>query len=131
MREQYVEFLREHWETLGYELTDDTEKTGNDGRVDRNIAIELDGGITVWYRVWGYALFTIQSGCVPVSDAGDIEYLPPAGGIEPGGEGDGVDRYFPDGIPSTEESPDALAPFEGGQETTTSFGSPSTYGGRL
>jgi hypothetical protein len=48
-------------------------------------------------------------GCVPVSDKADIEYIAPAGGIEPGGKGDNVGEYFPDGIPAVHE---AVAPFD-------------------
>lgn len=122
VRGQYVELLREHWLSLGYEITYDSETEYDDGSVSRNIAAQRDDGISLWYRVWGGVDLLVQSGCVPVSDLSEFEYVPPAGGIEPGGENDLVGEYFPDGIPTEETSADAVAPFAEDQAVTDLFG---------
>ncbi|MCH7232511.1 hypothetical protein L0U85_16855 [Glycomyces sp. L485] len=109
VREQYVDLLRDHWAARGHEITLD-DQTELDDRTDRSLVAQRDDGIRLWYAVGRYAAVLVQSGCVPVSDEGEIEYIPPAGGIEPGGEGDKVGRYFPDGIPT--DRADAVAPFE-------------------
>jgi hypothetical protein len=113
VRSQYVDILREHWTSLGYEIIHEENRERPDGSTARGTAVKRDDDITLWYSASGYAVLIIQSGCVPVSDLDEFEYIPPAGGIEPGSEGDIVDRYFPDGIPTEDASADAIAPFEG------------------
>jgi hypothetical protein len=126
LREDYVASLREFWKSQGYEITDDEERQ-RETRVDRSLAAELGDGISLWYAVGRYAGFIINSGCVPVSDPGEIEYIPPVGGIEPGSDKDNVDRYFPDGIPTDQAA--AIDPFADGQAIATliPFQSPRTY----
>ncbi|WP_155830292.1 hypothetical protein [Glycomyces tenuis] len=124
IREDYVEELREYWTAQGYEITRDEESTYDD-RLDRNLVVRTDDGITLWYRVAGYVGLVIQSGCVPVSDLSEIEYVPPIGGIEPGGEGDKLDRYFPDGIPTDQAA--AVDPFANTQAGPAPFDSPGSY----
>lgn len=99
VRETYVDELRAQWEALGYEITRD-EATELEDRTDYSLSAERDDGIGLWYWVSGYVVLRVQSGCVPVSALDEIEYIPPAGGIEPGGENDDVGAYFPDGIPT-------------------------------
>ena len=107
IREEYIDVLREHWEEQGYAVrTDD-----GDGAGFYNLSVTREDGISLWYQVWGMVNLVVQSGCVPVSDMSEIDYIPPAGGIEPGSDGDGADEYFPEGIPSGETSADAIAPF--------------------
>lgn len=108
VRTAYVDRLREHWTSLGYEITID-EATELADRTDYSLSAAREDGISFWYWVSGYVVLRIQSGCVPVSDHAEIEYIPPTGGIEPAGEGDVVGEYFPDGIPTSHE---AIAPFE-------------------
>jgi hypothetical protein len=117
VRETYVDALRELWTSLGYELTLD-EATELADRTDYSLAATREDGISLWYWVSGYVVLRIQSGCVPVSDHADIEYVPPTGGVEPGGEHDIVGEYFPEGVPTAHE---AVAPFE----------SPESYEGDL
>lgn len=108
IREQYVDVLREHWGELEY--TTRTDEGDDAGFYD--LSVEREDGIALWYKVWGIAGLVVQSGCVPVSDKSEIEYIPPAGGIEPGSDGDGVEEYFPDGIPTEETNDEAIAPFD-------------------
>jgi hypothetical protein len=117
VREQYVDALREYWTGQGYTITTDDAVEGPE-RTDRNLVAVRDDGISLWYAVGGYVGLFIGSGCVPVSDKSEIEYIPPTGGIEPGGKGDNVGEYFPEGIPTSRE---AVAPFE----------SPETFDGQL
>lgn len=131
VRTEYVDLLRDHWSSLGYEITFDETKEKSNGRTDRNLAVQRDDGITLWYRVWGGVSLLIQSGCVPVSDVADFEYVPPTGGIEPGGMGDNVSDYFPEGIPSEEESDEAIAPFAENQAALVPFSSPGSFEGHL
>lgn len=107
VRESYVAALREHWTAAGHEITID-EATEKAERTDHSLAATREDGISLWYWVSGYTVLRVQSGCVPVSDAGDIEYVPPAGGVEPGGEGDKVGEYFPEGVPAGQ----AVNPFD-------------------
>ncbi|WP_156925877.1 hypothetical protein [Glycomyces arizonensis] len=125
VREAYVEELREYWTAQGYEITFEDESAHND-RQDRDLAVRTADGITLWYSVAGRVTFMIQSGCVPVSDPSEIEYVPPTGGLEPGGEGDKLDRYFPDGIPTDQAAVDPFAntrPVAGPEP----FDSPGSY----
>jgi hypothetical protein len=108
VRERYVDALREFWTGQGYTITTDDAVEGPE-RTDRNLVAVREDGISLWYAVGGYVGLFIGSGCVPVSDTSEIEYLPPTGGIEPGGKGDNVGEYFPDGIPAAHE---AVDPFE-------------------
>jgi hypothetical protein len=117
VREEFVNALRDHWTSLGYRITTDDSVEGAE-RTDRNLVAVREDGISLWYAVGGYAGLFIGSGCVPVSDKAEIEYVPPTGGIEPGGPNDRVGDYFPEGIPTQHE---AIAPFE----------SPESYDGDL
>jgi hypothetical protein len=108
VREQYVDLLRDHWTGLGYEITTDDSVEGEE-RTDRNLVALREDGVSLWYAVGGYTGLFVNSGCVPVSDPADIEYVPPTGGITPGGSGDLVGDYFPEGVPTARE---AIAPFE-------------------
>lgn len=107
VRETYVEALREHWTGLGYALVRDAVKEKPE-RIDRSLVATREDGVALWYWVAGYAVLRAHSGPVPVSDPADIEYVPPTGGIRPGGKHDKVGKYFPDGIPE----PEAVNPFE-------------------
>ncbi|GAA2269203.1 hypothetical protein GCM10009853_023370 [Glycomyces scopariae] len=112
VREVYVAVLRDAWESLGYEITaDDTDQL--EDRVDRLLSAQRGDGISITYAVGRYAGFIVNSGCVPVSDPDEIEYLPPVGGVEPGSDKDNVERYFPDGIPTDQAA--AVDPFAGMQ----------------
>lgn len=117
VREEFVDTLRDHWTSLGYSITTDDSVEGAE-RTDRNLVAVREDGINLWYAVGGYVGLFIGSGCVPVSDKSEIEYIPPTGGVEPGGPNDLVGDYFPDGIPTQHE---AIAPFE----------SPESYDGDL
>jgi hypothetical protein len=109
VNEQYVDTLRERWTGLGYTITMDTT-TEVEAGVYRDLAVITDAGVSIWYSAAYLATFMVRfGGCVPVSDKADIEYIAPAGGIEPGGKGDNVGEYFPDGIPAVHE---AVAPFD-------------------
>ncbi|WP_155829799.1 hypothetical protein [Glycomyces tenuis] len=112
VREDYIDVLREHWAELGYTTRTDE----GDGAGFHDLSVKREDGIALWYKVWDMVGLVVQSGCVPVSDKGEIEYIPPAGGIEPGSDGDIVEEYFPDGIPTEETSDEAVAPFD---HTTT------------
>jgi hypothetical protein len=111
VRETYVEVLRERWTAQGYEVHRDDRRVGAE-RVDHSLEARRADGINLWYRVGAVVGITVQSGCVPKSDKSEIDYIPPAGGVEPGGENDGVGRYFPDGIPVESDSPSAIDPFD-------------------
>jgi hypothetical protein len=129
VRNEFVDLLREYWTSQGYEIVTDESTTRGD-RLDHDIVAERDDGITLWYRVAGYAGLMIQSGCVPVSDKSEIEYIPPTGGIEPGGEGDKLSQYFPDGIPTDQAA--AVDPFAGTPATgPRPFDSPDSYDGLI
>lgn len=118
VNEQYVDLLREHWTSLGYEIARD-DSTEGDGGVYRDLKVTTDEGVSIWYSAAYLATFMVSfGGCVPVSEPGTIEYIAPAGGIKPGSDGDAVGNYFPDGIPAARE---AVAPFE----------SPESYEGDL
>jgi hypothetical protein len=126
IREDYVAALREFWESQGYEITDDEERQ-RETRVDRSLAAEREDGISLWYTVGRIAGLIVNSGCVPVSDLSELEYIPPVGGIEPGGDKDNVDRYFPDGIPTDQAA--AIDPFAEARTIAARvpFQSPQTY----
>jgi hypothetical protein len=130
VREDFVALLRDHWTAQGYEITLDEATTRGD-RQDRDIAAVRDDGITLWYRVAGYTGLMIQSGCVPVSDDSEIEYIPPTGGIEPGSKGDKLSRYFPDGIPTDQAA--SIDPFAGTRAVAgpIPFDSPDSYEGQI
>jgi hypothetical protein len=117
VREQYVDALREYWAGQGYAITTDDAVEGPE-RTDRNLVAVREDGISLWYAVGGYVGLFIGSGCVPVSDKGEIEYIPPTGGIEPGGKGDNVGEYFPEGIPAS-------------REVVNPFDAPETYEDQL
>lgn len=118
VNEQYVDVLRERWTSLGYEITRDDTVEGENGAY-RDLMTVTDKGVSLWYSAAYIATLNVSfGGCVRVSEPGEFEYIPPSGGIEPGGPNDGVDRYFPEGIPDTRE---AVNPFE----------SPDSYEGDL
>jgi hypothetical protein len=131
VREDYFDSLREYWISLGYEVTYEETDEKAEGRVDRDIAVKREDGITLWYRVWDGVSLLIQSGCVPVSELSELEYIPPAGGIEPGSDNDGVKKYFPDGIPTDQAA--VIDPFAGTQAATgpVPFDSPDSYDGLI
>lgn len=104
VRQEYLDFLRSRWADQGYDVHRD--EATPDG-VNHSLEARRDDGINLWYRVAGLVGLTVQSGCVPVSDKSEIEYIQPAGGIEAGGPLDLVTTYFPDGIPTSE----AVSPF--------------------
>jgi len=126
VREGYTDALREHWTALGYEITEDSETVRGD-RTDRALVAQREDGIALWYRVVGVVILTVQSGCVPVSDHSEIEYIPPTGGIEPGSENDLVQEYFPDGVPTDQAA--AFDPFANAQTVSTivPFQAPPSY----
>lgn len=132
VRTQYVDVLREHWTALGYEIRTDQSDELEDGRVDHDLTATREDGIDLWYQVWWKVNLIVSSGCVPVSDNADIEYIAPAGGIEPGGRGDLVaEEYFPDGIPTDQAA--AIDPFAGTPAATgpVPFDSPDSYDGLI
>ncbi|MEU6857932.1 hypothetical protein AB0B28_03505 [Glycomyces sp. NPDC046736] len=107
VREQYIDALREHWLGLGLRIVADRPLESRD-RTDHDlVAYRPEDGVKLWYSVAFYASVRVRSGCVPVSDLSEIEYVPPTGGILPGGRRDLVSSYFPDGIPEQE----AVNPF--------------------
>lgn len=108
VRETYVDVLRKHWTSLGYALTRDAVKEKAD-RTDRSLVAIRPDGIVLWYWASGYTVLRVQSGPVAASEPEDIEYVPPSGGVMPGGRYDKVGRYFPDGIPADR---DAVDPFD-------------------
>jgi hypothetical protein len=131
VREQYVDILRDYWTSLGYAISTDSSDELDSGRIDHNLAADREDGIGLWYKVWGKVSIVAQSGCVPVSDGGDIEYIPPAGGIEPGSAQDNVQEYFPDGIPTDQAA--AIDPFATSQAAfgPVPFDSPDSYDGLI
>lgn len=130
VRGEYVDVLREYWVSLGYEITYEETEEKSSGRIDRNLAVKREDGITLWYRVWDGVSLLIQSGCVPVSEPGEFEYIPPVGGIEPGGDKDRVEKYFPEGIPTDQAA--AIDPFAGIPATgPLPFDSPDSYDGLI
>lgn len=130
VREDYVAALREWWESQGYEITAD-DSTQLESRVDHILSAQREDGISLGYAVGKYAGFIINSGCVPVSELSEIEYIPPVGGIEPGSDQDNVDRYFPDGIPTDQAA--AIDPFARAQThgVPAPFEPPATYDDQL
>jgi hypothetical protein len=132
VRTEYLDVLRDHWTQLGYEISLDESKERADGRVDHNLTADRQDGIVLWYKMWGIVSINAQSGCVPVSDKGDIEYIAPTGGIEPGSAGDGIiEAYFPDGIPTDQAA--AIDPFATSQAAfgLVPFDSPDSYDGLI
>ncbi|HEY1094449.1 MAG TPA: hypothetical protein VGE61_07080 [Glycomyces sp.] len=131
VRDQYVDVLRDYWTSLGYAITTDSTDELDSGRIDHNLAADREDGIGLWYKVWGKVSIVAQSGCVPVSDEADIEYIPPAGGIEPGSAQDNVQEYFPDGIPTDQAA--AIDPFATSQAAfgLVPFDSPDSYDGLI
>lgn len=123
-REQYVDVLRDHWTSLGYEITRDEERQRGD-RLDYDLVAKREDGISLWYTLGAYNAFLIQSGCVPVSDRSEIEYIAPAGGIEPGSDMDMVEDYFPDGIPTEQAA--AIDPFAQAPTVLVPFEPPASY----
>lgn len=118
VNERYVELLREQWTSLGYEITRD-DAVEAEGGTYRDLMTVTGEGVSLWYSAAFIATLNVGfGGCVPVSEPGEIEYIPPSGGIEPGGPNDGVTRYFPDGVPAAHE---AVDPFE----------APATYDDQL
>jgi len=99
VREEYADALRGKWAEDGLDVHRDDSVTLATGRTDRNVEALREDGINLWYRVSGVVGLVVQSGCVRRSDPGEIEYVPPAGGIAPGSAGDLVGEYFPEGIP--------------------------------
>jgi hypothetical protein len=129
-REQYIDVLREHWTSLGYEITRDEERRRGE-RLDYDLVANRDDGISLWYTLGAYNAFLIQSGCVPVSDRSDIEYIAPIGGIDPGSDMDMVDDYFPDGVPTDQTA--AIDPFATSRAVfgPAPFESPDSYEGQI
>jgi hypothetical protein len=102
VREEYADLLKEHWVEQGYEVElDDVIEL--DDRTDRSLVVSNEENeLQITYRVAAKVPIMITSGCMPVSDLAEFEYVPPQDGIEPGGEHDQVADFFPDGIPSEE-----------------------------
>jgi hypothetical protein len=100
VREEYVDLLKEHWVAQGYEVELD-DVTEGEGRTDRSLVVySEEKDLQITYRVAYQVPIMITSGCMPVSEPGDVTYIPPLGGVEPGGEHDRVSEFFPDGIPT-------------------------------
>jgi hypothetical protein len=124
--------LRDHWTSLGYTIIGDKASETNQGRRDHNLTVDIGDDIGLWYQVWGKVSIVASSGCVPISDKSEIEYIPPLGGIEPGGRGDGIiEDYFPDGIPTDQAA--AIDPFATSQAAfgPVPFDSPDSYDGLI
>ncbi|MFG3341730.1 hypothetical protein [Glycomyces sp. NPDC048151] len=100
VREQYADALLEQWEAAGYEILLDDERVSSE-RTDRSIiAYDEKRELEYLYRVAYTVTLVVTSGCMPVSEPADFTYVPPLGGVEPGGEHDNVGDFFPDGIPA-------------------------------
>jgi hypothetical protein len=139
VRETYVDTLRERWTELGYDIH--REETTPDGE---HTAIEArrEDGINLWYRVAGGVSLLVQSGCVPKSEPGEIQYIPPAGGIVPGSKWDTIDIDGVQGVPeepieesaspfgdSGSASPPGMVPWS--REPESNESGPSSYDGQL
>jgi hypothetical protein len=139
VRETFVDVLRERWTELGYDIhRDEPSATG------KYYALEArrDDGINLWYRVATGVTLLVQSGCVPKSDPGEIQYLPPAGGLVPGSEWDTIDIDGVQGLPeapseeavspfSESESPSPAGMVPWNREADPSESGPSPYEGQL
>lgn len=101
-RETFLDEIRTAWTDQGYEITRDVQQ--GDNPPYHSLDAVRDDGITMSYWVANTVSLTVQSGCVASDDVEEIPYIPPTGGIEPGSEADGVDRFFPDGIPAEDLS---------------------------
>jgi hypothetical protein len=139
VRETYVDMLRERWNGQGYDIHRD--QATPDGE---HYALEArrDDGINLWYRVATGVTLLVQSGCVPKSDPGEIQYLPPAGGPVPGSEWDTIDIDGVQGLPeapseeavssfSESESPSPAGMVPWNREADPSESGPSPYEGQL
>lgn len=103
LREDYVEILRKHWATGEYEVTLDDVTPGSD-RTDISLLASVEEReLSVAYRVGYLVGLRINSGCMPASEIGEFEYIPPLAGVEPGSKHDLVGDFFPEGIPAAEE----------------------------
>lgn len=116
VREQYTDLLREAWTDAGYQINwDEASPNGS----QYNLEASRSDGITLWWRVWGLTVLTIQSGCVPIG-GGDEKpaYIPPAGGVPLDAEhdpfGNSLDPTVYGDAESSEESTDeaAVDPFD-------------------
>lgn len=109
VRQEYVDVLRDYWTENGYDIHHD--ETTPDG-VDHSIEARRDDGINFWYWVTGMVALKVQSGCVPRSDHSEIQYIPPSGGIVPGGPLDIMNK-LEDEIQGYPEAPqeEATSPF--------------------
>jgi hypothetical protein len=109
-RVAYVDALRELWTEQGYEITWD--EASPDGEW-YNLEARRDDGVKLWYNVAHAVSLMVQSGCVPASDHSEIQYIPPSGGIIPGGPDDIMNK-LKDEIQGYPEEPqeEAILPFE-------------------
>jgi hypothetical protein len=113
VREDYVDALRAQWTGQGYELgMDESFSAGK----NYDLEARRGDGIVFWYRVWEGVSLLIQSGCVPKSDPGEIEYIPPTGGLVPGSKWDTTLEGI-QGLPEV--------PIEDSTEEATESGSPT------
>ncbi|MFC4334043.1 hypothetical protein [Salininema proteolyticum] len=100
VREELGKLLRDHWEERGYEIHG--EKSQEDdrfGTTDYSVMATRSDGINLWFRVLDRVSLKISYRGAKESEPGEVPYIAPVGGIDPGGEKDVVDDFFPDGIP--------------------------------
>lgn len=112
VRDDYFEQLKEAWDGAGYDvhredITEDEEF--------KDLEARRPDGVNYWYRAWGIASLTIQSGCVQETGI-DEPYIPPAGNVPPENdrrhaEERGHDPDSDEHTPSDDESADAINPF--------------------
>jgi hypothetical protein len=116
VREEYTDILREAWSEAGYQINRD-EASPDESQY--NLEVSRSDGVTLWWRVWGLTVLTIQSGCVPIGDGIEKpDYIPPAGGVPLDAEHDPFGNYldpstYADSEPSGETTDEAAVdPFE-------------------
>jgi hypothetical protein len=116
IRETYVDELRERWTEQGYEITwDEASATGKFYELEAR----REDGIKLWYSVAHGVALKIQSGCVPASDHGEIQYIPPSGGVVPGSPED-IMNHLEEEIQGYPEEPqeEAVSPFDASESAS-------------
>lgn len=77
--------------------------TGCALRTDTSLLVSVDErDLSAGYRVGYLVGLRINSGCMPESEIGELEYVPPFSGVESWSKDDMVAEFFPDGISATQ-----------------------------